>query len=55
MQSSRQYTFIQSYRHTKGRKYKAEQLHMGYVRNRLERSHSAFNENKTNLPRVVTI
>ena len=43
MQSSRQYTFIQNYRHAKSIKYKAKQkLHMGYIRNRLERSHSDF-------------
>ena len=41
MQSSRQNTVIQNYRHAKSRKYKAKQkVHMGYVENRLERSHS---------------
>ena len=43
MQKSRQNTFIQNYRYTKSLKHKAKQkLHMGHVRNRLERSHSDF-------------
>ena len=56
MQNSRQYTFIQNYRHAKSWKHNIEQkLHMEYIRNRLERSQSDLNENEINLPRVVTI
>ena len=56
MQSSRQYTFIQIYRHTKSRKYKAKQ---NYIWDMLEIDWKevtlTFNENIINLPIVVTI
>ena len=56
MQSSRQYTFIQNYRHAKSRKYKAKQkLHMGTLEIDWKKVTVTFNENKINFPRFVTI
>ena len=56
MQNSRQYTFIQNYRYAKAENIK---LNKKYIGNILEIDWKevivTFNENKINLPRVVTI
>ena len=56
MQNSRQYTFIPNYRHAKAKNIK---LNKNYIWDTLEiewkKVTVTFNENKINLPTVVTI
>ena len=55
MQNSRQYTFIQNYRHAKSSKHKTEQNIWDKYEIEWKEVTVTFNENKIYLPRVVTI